>query len=79
VTDIDSYPRGIWDRLNSFYPALNITVINFGRNAETTSRGLGRLREIAVRHPDVAVIDLGVNDMCGPVLIPPSTVRTWRR
>jgi len=61
--EIDSYPRRIWDVLNSFYPSSNITIINFGRNAETTSRALRRLGEIAAQRPDVVVINLGINDL----------------
>jgi len=71
ATEIDSYPRRIWDVLNSFFPASNITIINFGRNAETTSRALRRLGEIAAQHPDVVVINLGVNDMWWAGIDPP--------
>ena len=49
--------------MNSFYPASNITIINFGRKAETTSRALRRIEEITSQHPDVVVINLGINDM----------------
>lgn len=58
---VDSYPRKLWDFFNAFYPEKNLTIINFGRNAETTSRGVRRLSEIMPQNPDLVLINLGVN------------------
>jgi len=60
---IDSYPRKIWDALNALFPASDITIINMGRNAETSGRATRRIQEIVSQKPDLVIVNLGVNDV----------------
>jgi acyl-CoA thioesterase-1 len=57
---VDSFPAVLQRRLEA--EQSDWSVVNFGRNGDTTAQGLARADQVLARRPDILVLALGAND-----------------
>src|SRR3954470_22407492 len=68
LTDKQTYPSLLQDKLKSAH--LPFTVVNEGVSGDTTTRALARLDRALAVHPQIVIVELGVNDGLRGVPVP---------
>jgi acyl-CoA thioesterase-1 len=64
----DAYPSVLQAKLKA--AGLSVTVVNHGVSGDTTTRALRRLDNALAEHPQIMIVELGVNDGLRGVPIP---------
>jgi acyl-CoA thioesterase-1 len=64
----DAYPSVLQAKLKA--EGLPATVVNHGVSGDTTTRALGRLASALAEHPQIMIVELGVNDGLRGVPVP---------
>jgi acyl-CoA thioesterase-1 len=64
----DAYPSVLQSKLKG--AGLPFTVLNHGVSGDTTTRALGRVNAALAEHPEILILELGVNDGLRGVPVP---------
>jgi acyl-CoA thioesterase-1 len=64
----DAYPSVLQGKLKA--AGLSVTVVNQGVSGDTTTRALRRLDDALAEHPQIMIVELGVNDGLRGVPVP---------
>ena len=64
----DAYPSVLQAKLKA--AGLPVTVVNHGVSGDTTTRALRRLDDALAEHPQIMIVELGVNDGLRGVAVP---------
>ena len=64
----DAYPSVLQAKLKA--AGLSVTVVNHGVSGDTTTRALRRLDDALAEHPQIMIVELGVNDGLRGVPVP---------